>query len=374
MPQTNMGTERLSWVLDAIKLHDSGMTWQAVAQQMGKSHENVHRSCNRYLQSHPECRDKPVAIPMDAKALDAIRHGVTLIELATKLGMSERMAYAQIVDLTEQGHCIELRTGDVYKLANLPHAEPETIDCEWNGEKIIRFGLLGDTQINSKYTQLTPLHNAYDMFQSEGITTVYHTGDLDEGEQMRRGHQYECYNQGADEHVAEIVRVYPKRDGITTEFIIGNHDQSMITHLSFDLGKAVASERKDMIYRGQSQAFINLTPNCLLELRHPGDGTAYAQSYKIQKMVEAMSGGEKPNILAVGHYHKSEYLFYRNIHCFQTDCMQAQTPWMRGKGIAAALGSWIIEIRVGDDGQINRMKQEHFPVYRAIKDDYKNWQ
>ena len=38
-----------------------------------------------------------------------------------------------------------------------------------------------------------------------------------------------------------------------------------------------------MIYLGQSDAVISLTPNCTLELRHPLDGTAYALSYKLQK-------------------------------------------------------------------------------------------
>ena len=32
------------------------------------------------------------------------------------------------------------------------------------------------------------------------------------------------------------------------------------------------------------------------------------------KMIEAMESDSKPNILAVGHYHKAEYLFYRNVH------------------------------------------------------------
>ena len=71
-----------------------------------------------------------------------------------------------------------------------------------------------------------------------------------------------------------------------------------------------------MNYLGRDCAIIMLTPNCSLELRHPWDGTAYALSYKIQKMVESMGGGEKPNILAVGHYHKSEYFFLqkRTLH------------------------------------------------------------
>ena len=128
-----------------------------------------------------------------------------------------------------------------------------------------------------------------------------------------------------------------------------------------------------MKYLGQLSAVIDLTPNCTLELRHPIDGTAYALSYKLQKMVEAMSGGEKPNILACGHYHKSEYFFYRNVHIFQTSSFQAQTPWMKGKGIATSIGGWIVEINVDNEGTITRIKQEYIPFYKAIKDDYKNW-
>ena len=101
---------------------------------------------------------------------------------------------------------------------------PQHHAMDWDGCEVIRFGLMGDTQINSKYTQLTHLHQFYDACVRHGITTVFHVGDLDEGEQMRPGHQYECYEQGADYHVDEIVRVYPRREGITTYFITGNHD------------------------------------------------------------------------------------------------------------------------------------------------------
>ncbi len=256
----------------------------------------------------------------------------------------------------------------------LEPVEPVYITNKWTGDKIIRFGLMGDTQINSKYTQITYLHKYYDICQQEGIETVYHTGDIDEGEEMRLGHKYECYNQGVDDHIEEIARVYPRRKGIKTHFITGNHDHSIFKRVGFDIGPVIASRRDDMEYLGRDDAIIQLTPNCRLELRHPGDGTAYAVSYKIQKMVEAMSGGEKPNILAVGHYHKSEYLpVYRNVHCVQTGCFQAQTPFMRSKSIAANVGGWIVEINVDEEGTITRFKSEFIPFYKAIKDDYKNW-
>ena len=244
---------------------------------------------------------------------------------------------------------------------------------EWDEDRVIRFGLIGDTQINSKYTQLTHLHRFYDVCAKMGIDTVFHTGDIDEGEQMRPGHQYECYEQGADDHVAEIVRVYPRREGIKTYFITGNHDASLYKRAGMDLGRAIADKREDMIYLGRDCAVVKLTGKCTLELRHPWDGTAYALSYKPQKIVEAMEADSKPNILAIGHYHKIEYLFYRNVHCFQSGCFQSQTPFTRGKGISVHMGGWIVEITVSEDGSIKGITPTMIPFYSAIENDWKNW-
>lgn len=259
------------------------------------------------------------------------------------------------------------------KYVAIENLTPKRHSLNWDGCEIIRFGLMGDTQINSKYTQLTHLHRFYDLCAELGIDKVFHTGDIDEGEQMRVGHAYECYEQGADDHVEEIVRVYPKRDGITTYFITGNHDASLYKRAGMDLGKAVAARRPDMVYLGRDCAVVNLTDKCTLELRHPWDGTAYALSYKPQKIVEAMEADSKPNILAIGHYHKIEYLFYRNVHILQTGCFQSQTPFTRGKGISVHMGGWIIECVVDKQGSIQEIRPTLVPFYAAIKDDYLNW-
>lgn len=260
------------------------------------------------------------------------------------------------------------------KVEVVQNLEPTEHDARWKGNRTITFGLMGDTQINSKYTQLTYLHRFYDICAERGIKTVYHTGDIDEGEQMRMGHQYECYRQGADEHVAEIVRVYPRREGIKTYFITGNHDASIMKRCGYDIGAHIAEQRPDMKYLGKDCAVVHLTPNCTMELRHPWDGTAYALSYKLQKMVEAMEADSKPNILAVGHYHKAEYFFYRNIHCFQTGCFQMQTPFTRGKGISVHMGGWIVTVEVDENGYIQRIIPELIPFYTGIKDDWKNFE
>lgn len=255
----------------------------------------------------------------------------------------------------------------------IQNQEPASYEGKWDGTEKIRFAIMGDTQFGSKYAQLTHLHSFYDICEKEGITDVYHTGDITDGLKMRPGHEYELYDVSADDLRDDVIKNYPIRDGITTHFITGNHDASIYKHVGYDIGQAIAMMRPDMNYLGRDCAIINLTPKCTLELRHPWDGTAYAISYKTQKMAEAMESDSKPNILAVGHYHKAEYLFYRNIHILQTGCFQSQTPFTRGKGISVHMGGWIVTIRVDENGYIQGFTPEFVPYYYSIKDDYKNF-
>ena len=250
---------------------------------------------------------------------------------------------------------------------------PSTHIQEWSGNRVLSFGLISDTHINSKYTQLTYLQKFYEICSKRGIEDIYHVGDIDEGEQMRTGHQYECYTQGADDHISEIVANYPCFDGVATHFITGNHDSSIYKRCGVDIGEIITMKRKDMRYLGRDCARIEITPNCILELRHPWDGTAYALSYKPQKMIDGMEANSKPNILAIGHYHKLEYLFYRNVHCFQAGCFQTQTPFTRGRGISVHLGGWIITVEVDKRGYVQRIVPEMIPFYKGINSDYKNW-
>lgn len=371
------------WQKIALQMRSekNGSKYKYTIQQIAEVVGVTYNQADWFFKSHSRNgnietkTETPPQIVFDGSQmlLNLLERGASIESITEKLKVSKRLAEAYIDDLKEKGYCIE-NDGSLFVISkNIAEQQENIHNQQWDGSKIIRFGLKGDTHSNSKFTQLTHLHKYYDIIASEGIDTVYDTGDIDEGVNMRVGHNYEQYTQGADEHIDEIAKNYPKRNGVVTKFITGNHDASLIKNAGFDIGVAIANKRSDMIYLGQSFAVTNLTPNCNLELRHPWDGTAYAISYKIQKIIEAMSGGEKPKILAVGNYHKIEYLFYRNVHAIQTGCFQAQTPFMRGKGISAHMGGWIVEIRVNDEGTIERFKTEFIPFYYAIKDDYLNW-
>jgi hypothetical protein len=46
---------------------------------------------------------------------------------------------------------------------------------------------------------------------------------------------------------------------------------------------------------------------------------------------------------------------------------------MRGKGLAAHMGGWIIDIDVDERGFIQKIIPQFIPFYVAIADDYKQW-
>jgi len=67
----------------------------------------------------------------------------------------------------------------------------------------------------------------------------------------------------------------------------------------------------------------------IMKLMHPGGGSAYAVSYRPQKIIESFQDGEKPHILLLGHYHKSLKVEIRGVVTILVPSCQDQTPFMR---------------------------------------------
>jgi predicted phosphodiesterase len=347
------------------ELRQQGLSHQEIADQTGLTLKQINHAIYRENK-----RRQPVEeMDLTAAILKDLGKERTRAELQDKYRITDRVLAAILDDLRDGGYLIA-EIGDTLKIQKDIVPQENEYEEHWTGDKIIRFGAVSDTHLCSKWQQLTHLNTLYDIFQREGIRTVYHAGDITEGYHMRKGHEYEVFKHGADEQVAYVIQNYPSREGIKTRFITGNHDHSHVKAAGYDIGIRIKMERPDMEYLGMANARINLTPNCVLELNHALDGSAYALSYAIQKRIEAMSGGEKPNILLDGHHHKMLQVFYRNVHAFECGTTQAQTAWMRGKRLPAHLGGWIICAHVNDEGTITRCIGEWIPFYRAIPNDY----
>lgn len=236
-------------------------------------------------------------------------------------------------------------------------------------KKPFKIGVISDTHFGSVVQQPTLTHLAYDYFKKQGVVMVINAGDLTDGDgTVYSGHLYELFLHGADKHVQYVVDNYPKAN-FPTKFINGNHDESFYKSAGMDVGKRITDKRPDLECLGLYGAYINIG-NIKIYVMHPDGGGAYAQSYKLQKIVEKLPSGKKPHILIVGHYHNSSVLLsYRNVFCLQMPAMQAQTPFARRKGLSVEMGFVVLEITPDEKG-IGCIKLDYQPLFEPIEGDY----
>jgi len=229
----------------------------------------------------------------------------------------------------------------------------------------LRFAVIGDTHIGNLYERIDALNEFYKTLKQEKINTVFHCGDVLDGHHVYRGQEYEQYAVGFDKQLEAIVQRYPKT--IKTFFITGNHDASYKNINGMNVGKIIDKYVENMNFLDQDIATVIMKTKSgkkvKYRLMHPSGGTAYAVSYKSQKIVESFSGGDKPRALFIGHYHKADMMpMFRNVKAFQVGCFCSQTPFMLKKPTPAHVGGWIIEDKIGKKGT-SRIKSEFISFY-----------
>jgi hypothetical protein len=233
-------------------------------------------------------------------------------------------------------------------------------------DNTVRFGLIGDTHYGSLYDHTEGVQAFYERCRAEGIKRVLHAGDVLDGWRIYKGQEFELRDVGFNAQLARMQTSAPMGTGITTEFITGNHDSSFTALVGLNVGRAIQEKRPDWKHLGQDHAMVRfVTPKGAYDvmLLHPDGGTAYALSYRPQKIVEQLEGGKKPNMVAIGHYHKSEFIpSYRNVAMIQVGTFCWQTPFMVRKGLSAHVGGWIVEVSVGESWNI--VKAEFVAFYR----------
>lgn len=361
-----------AWVSVAARLRGEGSSWTdlpaALEKETGirKPAETIRTALRRL----PEYGHKPEPVgDLQSRLIGELAKEKTADQLCQILRVSPRVLRAAIEEATEAGFLIS-EAGGNFKLAKAALPSNSVHEVAWDGSRVIRFGVFSDPHYGSKDQQMTFAEEIYDTFEHEGIRDVYLPGDLTDGHNMHGGHEFEVWAHGADEQAQAVINLLPSRPGITTHFILGNHDSSHIKAGGHDIGPGIAAARPDMKYLGHLNAQVKLTPNCTMELNHALDGSALAISYATQRYIDSMTGGAKPHILLQGHHHKFLYIFYRHVHALECGCIQAQTPWMKGKRIAAMIGGVIVTVHVNDDGQVIRFVPEFLPLYYPRKNDY----
>jgi len=356
----------MSWFEDAKKMYIPGeFGYRQIAKALNKSVKTVEARFLREKKKGEVFKAQP--INLQDSILKELSKGCAITYLCDKYKSSERVVKATIEDIQELGYDIEI-IGNNAQLRKVAQEENKIhnigLKDGWH-----RAGVVSDTHLNSKYQQLTHLKDTYDIFRHEGVEFVLHSGDITAGKGMYRGQEYEVINLGADEQCDYIVNNYPKIPNVKTKLIAGNHDLSYYKSMGYDICKQISNKRDDIEYLGQLGAYVEVADGVLIYLLHPDSGQSYAVSYKPQKIAAGFMGGQKPNIMIIGHYHQAEYLFERNIHIIQASSFEAQTPYLKRKGIMPKVGGWMIEFKV-DGGSVTRFKQEFITYFKTIDRDY----
>ena len=304
--------------------------------------------------------------------LKSTRRLQTVESLADFFDVPPRAIREALAELKDKAVLVNLK-GDEVSLGDevQPTYTPEIIDFRKYREIEVPIGVTADNHIGSKYERMDVLETAFERWQAQGVQTVYQVGNIIDGE--RRGiNENDVYVHGFEDQVVNLIQKWPSRPGITTYFITGQcHEGWYIKQNKINVGKRIDQEardqgRTDLRFLGHLEHDLLLEQdagNAKVRLFHAGGGSAYATSYKPQKIVESYQGGEKPQALLIGHYHKYDTGYPREVWEAQCACTQDQTPWMRQHNIAAHVGFLTIWIRQNELGLITGWKVEFSPFY-----------
>lgn len=253
---------------------------------------------------------------------------------------------AQLLDgIGKQFSSKELKA--ISKGEGMGRVTPLKVHIDFHGEEV-RFGYFTDPHMGSIYYHEDFLASAIQKWKEEKVDFVICGGDLTHGMDARKYNLlYELTHIGYAAQKDYSVQQC-KRIPFPLYMIDGNHDrwyEAVGGHIVEDVCKEVPGA----IYLGRDEGKIKIG-RAEIMVWHGEDGSSYATSYRIQKLIESLTGGEKPHVLLCGHTHKEGYFFERNIHAVSGGALSVQSRWMRSKRLACHSGYHTCRMTVNAGG------------------------
>ena len=259
----------------------------------------------------------------DKYLIEKIKEGKTLKDLIKDkrlqphgyYGIAHRIKYWK--DLNPEIEKIYLQTRDRYKEEIYKTITLEVPDI-WT------FGHLADTHLNSKYENLPVLNRVYDKFAERKIKEVFNDGDTLDGWNVYKGQIFYVERIGVNNQVKYAVKVYPKRKGVDTYFIDGNHDNHIYRTSSMRVGEMLDEKRSDMHFIGVYRGDVKVR-NTLIRLFHAEGGSIENYS-AVRRYLGRLGKQDLPDYLLVGHYHCRDQPVIRGVPCIFGKTTQNITP------------------------------------------------
>lgn len=276
------------------------------------------------------------------------------IKICEELNLKDYEVIGLVELMKQDGELVDYVNGQIIKLKK-PLSNNDVYELN-NNQEHLKLLLISDTHLASKYDRLDILRYLYGKAEDEGVKHILHSGDFTDGRSHRQEQVYELRECSYQGQIDYCVDKYPKYSG-NTYVIGGNHDAWWYKSNGSDIVKAISRQREDIIYLGQDVADMKIG-KLKIRLFHGQGGISYAKSYKIQKYLDTIPVEEKPNILQTGHIHQAFYYKQDNTHCFQTSCLQDQTPYCRGQGFSNDKSVWWVDIELDDKGNVHSVKPQ----------------
>lgn len=230
--------------------------------------------------------------------------------------------------------------------------------------------VFGDTHIGNKGYDPKIMNTMAKVAKGEDIDYILCTGDIADGwYQNRPASIFEQDAIGFENQLEKSVKEFSKLgdSGKPLIYITGNHEyNTFVRGAGVEFGNIFKLRLDELgidnTYLGNAEGDVKLGTGTKIKLIHPDGGTAYAISYKSQKIIESLQGsdGKLPDVALIGHFHKSEYIPYMGVQAFQTGTLCGQTKFMRGKGISAHKGFWVLDLYSNKNGSVAKVIPEFY--------------
>ena len=274
-------------------------------------------------------------------------------QIIKELEIEEYELYGLIEMLKKQGYMFEVQGDKIIK--NKPIKENDVYKIP-NDLEHLKLLLISDTHLASKYDRLDILRYLYDKADREGVNYILHSGDVTEGLSGRPQQIHELKETSYTGQRDYVIEKYPESD-IPTYMIAGNHDLWWIKQCGADIVQDICNNRDDLHYLGSDCEDLKIG-RLKIRMFHGKGGSAYAKSYKLQKYLDGIPSDEIPHILQTGHIHPAFYMKQGKTHCFQTSCLEDQTPYCRSQGLSNDKSVWWVDVYMNSNGTPVQIKQE----------------